>query len=366
MKKILTVVVLVVIISVLYFNNQPKDISTIKIGALIPTSGLASAIGEENRQGLEIAKEDLLSKYPGLAIELVYEDTAYDLAKSLSAYKKVKDSDGASMVITGGTKISEALKAVIETDNVLQMGIWTASAGYSASHDLNYRTTALSDDNVPILLKYLKEKDLTKIAIIIPTDEFGQTYKQSFENLTPAAGISIVASEGYAPTEKDFRQIVSKVKLANPNAVFIGGTAPQLVNIIKQIRELGVTAPLISQGAVENKQVIDGAGQNSEGLVYSYYFDTEASYAKSFVEKYRALYNKNPSQYVAEAYVGLSLLGDAVYACKNLPDNSCWKKYLDGNSSVTILGPAKINEKGDLKPEKVFLKIIRGGEFVKL
>ena len=374
MKKIITGVIIIIlaVIGIFYFSknsNQPtiNIKEPIKIGVLIPTTGLAAAIGDDNRQGLDLAKEDLLEKYPDLKLELVYEDTAYDPKVAVTAYFKLRDVNKVGVIISGGTKISGPLRKVAQLDNILQMAIWSAAPSYSEIHDLNYRTTPLSDDNVPVLVDYLKKNGYKKLAVFYPIDEFGITYKESFEKLAPLGGIEIVDIEGYLATDKDFRGSLSKIKNKKPDALFVAGTAPQLGVLFKQIKELGIVVNLLSQGAAENKQMLDGAAGAAEGLVYSYYFDPSSQYSASFSNKYLSRYGKVPSQYVAEAYTGLTLIGEAINSCDNKLEKNCWKDYLDKfRNSPTVLGLASINERGDLKPDKVFLKEVKNGKFVKL
>ena len=75
--------------------------------------------------------------------------------------------------------------------------------------------------------------------------------------------------EGYLATDKDFRGSLSKIKNKKPDALFVAGLAPQLGVLFKQIKELGIVVNLLSQGAAENKQMLDGAAGAAEGLVYT-------------------------------------------------------------------------------------------------
>ncbi len=376
MNKTLKIIVWIVVLALVAWglsaiNKQapasPESGETIKIGALIPLTGIAAAIGEENRQGIELAVKDLKIKYPELNLEVYYEDTAYDPKTALSVYERVRSLHNVSAVISGGTKISGPLKEVADRDRVVQMAIWSAAREYSETHDLNYRTTPLSDDNAPVLLEYMKEKNLKKLAVFYPIDDFGVTYKEAFEKLASGSDVEIVSMEGYVPTEKDFKTSLTKIKGQTPDVFFAAGTAPQLGNIFKQARDIGIDAQFMSQGAAENKQMLDGAGVAAEGLVYSYYFDPSDENASDFANQYQALYGRVASQYVAEAYTGLMLIGEAANTCGNKVNQTCWKNYLDNLSNLpTVLGLTSVDERGDLKPAVMFLKTVKNGQFVRL
>ena len=66
-------------------------------------------------------------------------------------------------------------------------------------------------------------------------------------------------------------------------------------------------------------------------------------------------YNKVPNGYIAESYVGTMLIGEAINACQNKIDISCWKDYLDKIKNFpTIMGLATMDSRSDLESGKNF------------
>ena len=91
MKKIILAIIIVAISSGIYLISKIKTNSDIiKIGALIPLSGIASNYGEGSREGIEIAKEELATKYPNININVVYEDSFYSPKGGVDGYKNLK------------------------------------------------------------------------------------------------------------------------------------------------------------------------------------------------------------------------------------------------------------------------------------
>jgi len=128
-------------------SNNATEGHFIKIGALLPLSGNAANYGEGSREGIEIAKDDLKSKYLNLNIQVVYEDSFYDPRRAVDGYRKLKDISNISAILTGGSQISSAVKNLSDKDNVLQMAIWSGAPSYSSGvHNFNFRITALADE----------------------------------------------------------------------------------------------------------------------------------------------------------------------------------------------------------------------------
>ena len=108
---------------------------------------------------------------------------------------------------------------------------------------------------------------------------------------------------------------------------------------------------------MEDQQLLDNAKDVAENIIYTYPFDYDTSYSKDFTSKYRQKYNKVPNGYIAESYVGTMLIGEAINACQNKIDISCWKDYLDKiKNSPNYNGVGHNGLAGDLKAGKIFLK----------
>ena len=84
-KWILGLVVLVIVVWGLTAasSKEVTDDESIKIGAVLSLSGIASQDGESIRDGLELAKEDLLGE--GINVDIIYQDDQTDAKDTLSA-----------------------------------------------------------------------------------------------------------------------------------------------------------------------------------------------------------------------------------------------------------------------------------------
>ena len=371
MKKIIWIIIILLIIlggySLLSKNEQTSE-NFIKIGTLFPLSGLASVYGEGSREGIEVALLDIKEKYPNLDIEVIYEDSFYNPKKAVDGYRKLKNIDNVSAILTGGSQISLAVKDLSNKDNVLQVAVWSGAPSYSTgTHNLSFRVTSLSEDHAPPMLKYMGDNGYEKIAILYAKNEFGVATKEALENESNNFNIDIALTEGFDSSDLDFRTQLLKIKNAEVDGIYFVGLAGQLVNILKEAYELGVQKQFFSQWSVEDQQLLDGAGELAEGLIYTYPFDHESSLSKSLTSKYKELYNRIPSGYVAESYLGLMLIAEAIDSCDDNIDVACWKSYLDQmENHPTIMGLSTMDSKGDMKVGEIFLKTLKNGEFVRL
>ena len=78
-----------------------QEKTPIKIGALLPLSGPNAKYGEEIRQGIELAREELNSQggINGRNVEVLYEDDQADPKTGVSAIQKLIDVEGVHVIL---------------------------------------------------------------------------------------------------------------------------------------------------------------------------------------------------------------------------------------------------------------------------
>jgi branched-chain amino acid transport system substrate-binding protein len=92
-----------------------------------------------------------------------------------------------------------------------------------------------------------------------------------------------------------------------PDVIFAPGNYTESALLIKQARELGITAPFLGGDTWETPEFIDVGKQAVEGAVLSTFFATEVPItetSKQFLEAYRKQYNKEPAAVTALGFDG--------------------------------------------------------------
>ena len=100
-KIVLGVVVLVVIVVLIAVFYKPASKETIKIGAILPLTGKASNLGEDMRQAINLALEEI-NRQRDRKIEVIYEDEKCDPKEAVSGYKNLVSIHGVKIIIGAG------------------------------------------------------------------------------------------------------------------------------------------------------------------------------------------------------------------------------------------------------------------------
>jgi branched-chain amino acid transport system substrate-binding protein len=113
----------------------------------------------------------------------------------------------------------------------------------------------------------------------------------------------------------------------------------------------------------ENNKLIEIAGENANGIIYTHFFNTETQNAKTFANKFYEKYNEDPNPYAALAYDNIYMLEQAIEKCANTNDSVCIKDNLYNVQIDGVTGKTYFDKNGDTI-KQIYLKTVKNSEFV--
>jgi branched-chain amino acid transport system substrate-binding protein len=137
----------------------------------------------------------------------------------------------------------------------------------------------------------------------------------NFKDTFTAAGGKIVVEQKFSSGDKDFKAQLTAIKAANPQAIFAPCYYTEAGLIVRQARELGITATIFGGDGWEAPELLDLGGKAMEGAYYSTHYSAEDSSPKvqEFVKKFRARWNgETPDAMAALGYDSAMVLAAAI------------------------------------------------------
>src|SRR3954454_14857726 len=97
-------------------NESSNDSETIKIGALLPTTGVYASLGQNLLNGMELYFEENNWEIAGKKIEVIHEDSEADPQVSLRKLRKLMDQDSID-ILTGpiSTAVAYAIRDEVDS-----------------------------------------------------------------------------------------------------------------------------------------------------------------------------------------------------------------------------------------------------------
>lgn len=369
MKKKITIISLVLILIlvsvVIYINQRQKEPEVIKIGAILPLTGKLAEFGVDEKRGMDLALEEInkTGYLNGKKLSIIYEDSKSDPKTAVSALQKLLTTDKPPVVFSLGSSISLAIAPIIDQNKIVLIAV-AATPDLSGKSPYIFRNFPSASSQAQKLahLAY-SQLGIREIAILYINDDLGLGNKKAFVDFFTKLGGKVIFEDAFAKEGKDFRPLVSKVLETKPTAIYVPGYGDALALLVKQIKEAGYKGIFLSSPEFGYPSVLNVAGDASEGVIYSdlaYDPTSEDPEIKSFVEKFKSLFGKEPTLDAVLAYDEVRMVAEIIKKVGPKPlairDELAQLKNFKG-----ISGNLSILPNGDVD-FPIVLKVIRNGK----
>lgn len=345
--------------------SATSALADITIATAGPITGDLAALGEQYKRGATLAVADI-NAAGGVNGEKVLLEIGDDACVPEQATRVAEQlaSKGVSFVaghLCSGSSIPAS--KVYAEEGILQISpastnpVFTDEGGWNV-----HRVCGRDDAQGAVAGAYLAKAFAgKKIAIIDDKSAYGKGLADQTRMAMNAAGLTETMNESYNPGEKDYSALVSKMKDAGVDAVYVGGYHTEGALILKQMREQGSTAQMLSGDAMNNAEFWTIAGEAATGMIFTFApeprnFPT----AKAVVEKFKAE-GYDPEGYTLYTYAAIEMWAAAAKATGGFDNKKIAEWLRAGNKVDTVLGTLALDAKGDVKDAKyVWYKFANG------
>jgi branched-chain amino acid transport system substrate-binding protein len=319
MKKKLSILVSLLMVTSIGFGGCKKTEATsspgksdvIKIGVFEPMTGTNAGGGELEIQGIKLANK-LYPTVLGKKVELVIVDNKSDKTEAANAVQRLVDKDKVTAVIgSWGSGFSMAAGPIVKQAKIPAMGTSATNPLVTKGNDYYFRVCFIDPFQGTVMANYayntLKAK---KVAIIqdVSSDYavgLAKFFTDAFKKLTGDAN-SIISVANYNTGDQDFTAQLTNIKAQKPDVIFAPGNFTEPALVIKQARQLGITAPFIGGDTWETPDFINIGKDAVEGATFSTFFATEKPITKEsekFLAEFKKEYGgKEPAAVAALGY----------------------------------------------------------------
>ena len=256
---------------------QAADKPPIKIGLLLPLTGVVASYGIMYRAAFNLAVDDINNAggINGSKIEMLLEDDRQVPSESVLLFRKVV-SEGAVAVlgpISGGSwENASPLANSLKTPALN----WTALKPGLTQKPYALRLHPPDDTMVPEgVAEFLKKFPQVKKVIIAGDlkEASGESGVEQFKKAAQAHGLQVLDVIGYQTTTSDFSPIVIKMRGDAPDAVLVSSFTPTTLALAKEMETQGFDKPVLANALIwagAFPQAVGSAGKN----IYTIGFNT--------------------------------------------------------------------------------------------
>lgn len=279
----------------------------LKVGIVAPFSGPNARAGEEMRNSITMAFEEVNFKVGSYRIEPVWIDSQSDPEKATRAYEEAIVKDGievgfmnwhssvavALMDVCAKYKIPHFMgmgateqineKYLSDTE---KYGYWTTKGWPTPALLSRYYVLAVEE----LIAKGLWTPDTKTVAIYGEDTDYGRSYGQALETQFIEAGWDIKAVEYFPVEQTEFLPIINKFK--EQEVALVAGavaSAPPVTAFLKQSEDVGLESLIIADGLAWVGEWYELTGSASNYVLDQlllYVTDKSRAWADKYIEKY--------------------------------------------------------------------------------
>lgn len=304
---------------------QTPTATTIPVGLNLELSGGAATYGADARDGALLAIEQINAAggLLGKQLEAIVKDnkSAADEAMSVSsalvgAGVVAQIGPATSGDVAGSTPIVTEKKIPLISPSATNEKV-TIDDKTGAVREYIFRVCFIDPFQGTLMAQFAKSTLNAKNAVIIKdsSTDYAKGLADYFKKTFVAQGGTILSEEGFVKDDRDFKAILTKVKGLNPDFIYVPGYYQEVAPLIKQARDLGITATIGGgDGWVSDDLVKVAGAANLNNTFFTTDFTAEDKDAKvvKFVADFQAKYNKVPNSFNALGYDSVQMLAQAI------------------------------------------------------
>jgi branched-chain amino acid transport system substrate-binding protein len=287
----------------------------LRVGLIVTLSGPSAVLGQQARDGFNLALHDLGGKMGKREIEVIVVDDELKPDIAVQRVKGLIERDKVDFVI--GPIFSNVLQAIHKPVTDAGIILVSPNAGTSTfagkgCHPDFFVTSYQNDQVHEVLGKVAQNRGYKRVYLLAPNYQAGRDAMAGFKRHFRGE----IVEESYVPLNNlDFQGELAKIAAVQPDALFTFMPGGMGVNLVKQYRAAGLAdrIPFLSAFTVDESTLPaqqDAAVGLFGGMTWAPDMDNPQN--RKFVADYEKTYNAVPGSYAMQAYDAAALIASAL------------------------------------------------------
>ncbi len=282
----------------------------IKIGVVLPYTGVYAVLGESITQGMELVFGRENWTVAGRKIEMIKEDDEMKPPVGVRKTEKLIDSDKVD-ILTGPVHSGILMGMRDKVHNSKTILIVSNAGADAISRERCSRwifRASFSNWQPCQPMGGWVAKHVSKEAFLTaPNYQAGKDMMNAFKETFVPAGGKVVAEDYPKLGETDYAPYLTKIRSSGAKAVFAFFSGTDAVNFVKQFDQFGLkgSVKLTGAGFLTEPDVLPAQGNSALGIITGHFYTPVLDNAvnKKFVTEFKAKFNnKTPDGFACQGY----------------------------------------------------------------
>lgn len=355
-------------------HGADESANQIVIGQVASLTGDTATFGVSSDEGVRLALDEINSgtKVLGKPVKLATEDDRSLSDEAKTAAEKLINRDHAVAIIGEiASSRSIAMAPVCQDAKVPMLSPGSTNKKVTEVGDFVFRACFIDPFQGRAMAEFaLNNLKLKKFAVLYAVNsDYSTGLKDVVDQAVKAGGGEIVETESYSEkSDKDFRSQLTKIRNANPQAIFVTGYYQEAGLIAQQARDLGITVPLIGGDGWDSDQLVKVGKDAINGCYFTNHYspDEKRPEVQAFVKAYEARYkNQDGSPKVPDAmailgYDAMKLMAHAINQAGSTDGQKIRDTLAATKDFPAAAGTITMDENRNAKKPIVVIQIVNG------
>lgn len=339
-------------------GDKAKE-ETIKIGGNLELSGPNASYGSGLNLGAKLAVEEINANggIDGKKIEYIPLDNKSENAEAVNMAIKLMTQEKVVAMLAPATSGNTVATVQLANQNKVPIVTGSGTAGNvtvnddGSINDYAFRTCFIDPFQGTVAANFAtNELGAKNVAIYADSSsDYAKGLAAAFKETITKVGGKVVAEESYIAKDTDFKSTLTNIKNANPDFIFIPGYYEEVGLIVKQAREMGITAPLMGADGWDSPTLVDLAGAkalNNTFQINHYSAEDPEPLIQDFVAAFKkANGDKAPDAFNVLGYDSIYFIVDAIKRAGSTDGEAIQKALEETKDLKLVTGNFSVDEK---------------------
>ena len=325
-----------------------------------PFTGASATVGDQMRHGVELAVKDLNDGggIQGRPVRMEIQDDACDPKQAVSVANLVATRRIRFVVGHACSGSSIPASAVYAEEGVLMISPASSAPALTDDAAAKNWTTILrlygrDDAQGDFVGGWLAaNRKGARVAVVDDQTAYGRGLAGRVRASLAANGMASVLDAALTRGERDFGALVARLKEARPDLIYFGGYPLEAGLLLRQAREQGLQATLMSGDSLVTPDFWNVTGPAGAGTIMTFPPEPRSNpAAQSVVGRLRAA-GFDPEGYTLYSYACVQAIADGAKRSGSLDPARIAAALRGGAPVATVLGPVAFDAKGDVRDPK--------------
>ncbi len=316
--------------------------------------GVALAVDEVNQQGIKLESN---GKSVNAQIVIHQFDDSTE-KNALKSRLKITANHKIVAVLGHSSSVSAIAGSISYEYNGILFISAVATDPELTGHGFKYTFSIIpSADLFAVrIYQFLLKQQWSKLLALHARDHYGLEMFERFASKVELP-IQIVSARSFSVEQQDYKPLIYNLLKNDFDAVFLTATDKDAANMIKQLREMGVTKPIIGSDGLDNLNIWSWS-ENKENQTYvASIFENQ----DGFVKKFQKVYGYRAGYLAYQGYKAVEVLTDAI---RNTGTSEPLRVASTLKYTNNKHGNYEFDNNGLVRNLNIYIKQMKDGKFI--